>query len=104
MRNATLGCIIFCALPAMFGCRPPSKDWNRAWKMDVQTSRLQSHAMTILISPDGEYRTDDGFVKNTFRSDGVYRPIGNNRTQACVKSGATTLDMTRMENGVKVNT
>ena len=104
MRTARLGCVIFCALAAMLGCRALSNDWNGTWKMDIQKSRLHSHAMTISISPDGEYRTDDGFVRNTFRCDGVYRPIGNNRTQACVKSGATTLDMTRMENGVKVNT
>ncbi len=104
MRNARLSRIIFCALAATSGCRAPSKDWNSTWKMDVQKSRLQSYPMTISISQDGEYRTDDGFVKNTFRCDGVYRPIGNNRTQACVKSGPTTLDMTRMENGVKVNT
>jgi hypothetical protein len=104
MRNARLGCIIFCALPAMLGCRAPAKDWNGSWKMDVQKSRFQSHDITISISSDGEYRIDDGFVNNTFRCDGVYRPIGNNRTQACVKSSATTLDRTRIENGVKTNT
>jgi hypothetical protein len=105
MRNARFVWVVFYALAVtLVGCRAPSKDWNGSWKMDVQKSRFQSHAITISISPDGEYRYDDGFVNITFRCDGVYRPIGNNRTQAWVKSSATTLDSTRMENGVKVNT
>jgi len=105
MTNARFVWVVFCALAVtLVSCRAPSKDWNGSWKMDVQKSRFQSHAITISISPDGEYRYDDGFVNITFRCDGVYRPIGNNRTQAWVKSSATTLDSTRMENGVKVNT
>ncbi len=76
MRNARLGCIIFWALAAMSGCRAPSKDWNGMWKMDIQKSRFQSHAITISISPDGEYRMDDGFVNNTFRCDGVFDRSG----------------------------
>ncbi len=60
--------------------------------------------ITISISADGEYRYDDGVVSTTFRCDGKFRPIGNNRTQDCVKSSATTLEKTRMENGVKTNT
>jgi hypothetical protein len=61
--------------------------------------------MTISISADGEYRTDDGVASMTFRCDGKYRPVPeeNNRIQACVKSTATTLDEIRMENGVKTN-
>jgi hypothetical protein len=107
MRNARFGCIIFCALAATSGCRALSPDWNGTWKLNVPKSSFQDQAaITISISADGEYRYDDGFVGNTFRCDGEYRPIpiGNNRTQACVKSSATTLDRTRMENGVKTNT
>ena len=106
MRNARFSCIIFCALAAISGCRVLSPDWNGTWKLNVPKSSFQDQAITISILADGEYRYDDGFVSSTFRCDGVYRPIpiGNNRTQACVKSSATTLDRTRMENGVKTNT
>jgi hypothetical protein len=106
MRNAKFRCIIFCALAAISGCGGLSPDWNGTRKLNVPKSRFQDQAITISISADGEYHYDDGFVSNTFRCDGEYRPIpiGNNRTQACVKSSATTLDSTRMENGVKTNT
>jgi hypothetical protein len=82
----------------------PSMDWNGTWKLNASKSSVQGQVITISVSADGEYRSDDGFVSTTFRCDGKYRPIGNNRTQACVKSSATTLDRTRMENGVKTNT
>src|SRR5579863_6497609 len=107
VRNVRFGCIIFSALAVASGCRVLSPDWNGTWKLNVPKSTFQDQVITIIsISADGEYRYDDGFVSNTFRCDGVYRPIpmGNNRTQACVKSSATTLDRTRMENGVKTNT
>jgi hypothetical protein len=107
MRNTRFGCIILCALAATVGCRTPSKDWNGAWKLNAPTkSSFQDQVITISISADGEYQYDDGFVSSTFRCDGEYRPIpiGNNRTQACVKSSPTTLEKTRMENGVKTNT
>ena len=107
MRNAKFGCIIFCALAVASGCRVLSPDWNGTWRLNVPKSSFHDQAITIIsISADGEYRYDDGFVSSTFRCDGVYRPIpiGNNRAQACVKSSATTLDRTRMENGVKTNT
>src|ERR1700722_19465666 len=104
MRNAKFVCIIFCALAATTGCRVLSPDLNGTWKLNGPTSRFKDQAITISISAGGEYRYDDGFVSNTFRCDGVYRPIGNNRTQACVKTSATTLDRPRLENGVKTTT
>jgi hypothetical protein len=82
----------------------PSPDWNGTWKLNLSKSSFQEPVLTISISADGEYRYDDGIVSDTFRCDGKYRPIGNNRTQACVKSSATTLDKTRKENGVNTNT
>jgi hypothetical protein len=104
VRNARFGCIIFLALAATSGCRVLSQDWNGTWRLDVPKSSFHDQTITISMSADGEYRYDDGFVSNTFRCDGEYRPIINNRTQACVKSSTTTLDMTRVENGVKTNT
>ena len=70
----------------------PSMDWNGTWKLNASKSSVQGQVITISVSADGEYRSDDGFVSTTFRCDGKYRPIGNNRTQACVKSSATTLN------------
>jgi hypothetical protein len=106
MRNARLRCIIFCVLAAISGCGGLSPDWNGTWQLNVPKSRFQDQAITISILADGDYRYDDGFVSDTFRCDGEYRPIpiGKNRTQACVKSSATTLDRTRLENGIKTNT
>ena len=105
MRNSKLGCIVLCALAATAGCGVPSADWNGTWKLDAPKSTFLEHAITtISISADGEYHYYVGLVSHRFRCDGVYRPMPNNRTQACVKRSATTLDSIRMENGVKTNT
>lgn len=104
MRRAWFGWIVLCVLVATSGCRAPSTDWNGTWKVDPSKSNYQGPVVTISISTDGEYRYEDGSVRVAYRCDGRYRPIGNDRTQACVRSSATTLDMTRMENGVKTNT
>jgi hypothetical protein len=103
MRNAWFGRVIFCALAATLGCGAPSPDWNGTWKMNLSKSSFQGPIFTISIPADGEYRYDDGVSSFTIRCDGKDRPIGTNRTQACVKSSATVLDLTRKENGVKTN-
>lgn len=59
--------------------------------------------MTISISADGEYRYDDGMSSSALRCDGKYRPIGKSRTEACVKGGASLLELTRKKHGVKTN-
>jgi hypothetical protein len=103
MRNTWFGWIVFCALAVTLGCRAPSPEWNGTWKVNPSKSNFQGPLITISISADGEYRYNDGVANSTFRCDGKYRPIGNNRTQSCVKSSATTLEMTREENGIKTN-
>ena len=94
MRNAWFGWVTFCALAATLGCRAPSPDWNGTWKLNPAKSNFQGPVLTISISADGEYRYDDGRSNFTFRCDGKDRPIGKNRTRACVKSSATVLDLT----------
>jgi hypothetical protein len=105
-RNAFFFWIIFCVLAATSSCQTsPSPDWNGVWKLNPLKGDFQGPVFTISISSDGEYRYHDGDVVSfAFRCDGQDRPIGNNRTQVCVKSGATILDMTRKENGAKTNT
>jgi hypothetical protein len=110
MKNARFGWVIFCALAAILGCtffyrirHWPSPDWNGTWKLNPSKGNFQGSIFTISISPDGEYRYDNGTSSFTFRCDGKDRPIGNNRTEACVKSGDTVLDRTRKENGTKTN-
>jgi hypothetical protein len=103
MRNACFNCALFCAFAATLGCRSPSRDWNGTWKLNPSKSNYQRLVVTISISADGEYRYDDGSSSFTFRCDGKDRPIGKNRTQACVKGSATTLDLTRKENGAKTD-
>jgi len=71
--------------------------------MNPSKGNFQGQIFTISVSADGEYRWDDGRSSFTFRCDGKDRPIGNNRTDACVKSSATVLDRTRKENGAKTN-
>ena len=100
MKKARLGWVVFCALFATHGCRAPSPDWNGTWKLDPTKSSYQGRVLTISISADGEYRFDES-SSHTLRCDGMDRPIGNNRTGGCVKSGETILDVTQKENGVK---
>jgi hypothetical protein len=103
MRNARFGWVIFCALAATSACRTPSPDWNGTWKMNPSKGNFQGQIFTISISADGEYRCDNGTSSFTFRCDEKDRPIGNNRTEACVKSSATVLNRIRKENGAKTN-
>jgi hypothetical protein len=92
--------VVFCALVATQGCRTPSPDWNGTWKLNSTKGSYQGQVLTISISPDGEYRFDEN-SSHTLRCDGKDRPIGNNRTGVCVKSGDIVLDITQKENGVK---
>ena len=108
MRNARFGWVIFCALAATLGCaffyrarHRPSPDWNGTWKMNPSKGNFQGQIFTISISADGEYRYDDGRSSFTFRCDGKDRRTRENRTQACVKSSDTVLDLTQKEKGVK---
>jgi len=106
MRKGWFGWVVFCALTATFGCRAPSPDWNGTWRLNPSKSNFQVQNFTISISTDGEYRYYDnavGVAGFTFHCDGKYRPMGKNRTEACVNSSATTLDLIRKENGVKTN-
>jgi len=100
MKNAWRALVVFCALVATSGCRVPSPDWNGTWKLNPTKSSFQGQVLTISISADGEYRFDEN-SSNTLRCDGKDRPIGNNRTRVCVKSGVTALDITLKEDGVK---
>jgi hypothetical protein len=108
MRNASFGWIIFCVLAATLGCaffyrvrHRPSPDWNGTWKMNPSKGNYQGLIFTISTSADGEYRYDNGYSSFTFRCDGKDRSTKENRTQACVKSSDTVLDLTQKENGVK---
>ncbi len=76
-----------------------SPEWDGTWGLNP--SRSSGPFVTISISADGEYRYDNGVSSFTFRCDGKDQPIGKDRTQACVKASATTLDLTRKENGTK---
>jgi hypothetical protein len=102
-RNARFGWVIFCVLAATSSCRTPSPDWNGTWKMNPSKGNFQGQIFAISISADGEYRFDNGTSSFTFRCDEKDRPIGNNRTEACVKSSATVLHRIRKENGAKTN-
>src|ERR1700688_1612163 len=92
--------MVFCALVTTSGCRAPSPDWNATWKLNPTKSSFQGQVLTISISADGEYSFDEN-SSHTLRCDGKDRPIGNNRTRVCVKSGVTALDIIQKENGVK---
>lgn len=91
------------ALSTACNAQQPSPDWNGRWNLNPSKSSNQGPVVTISISADGDYRYDDGFSSSTFRCDGRDRPIGTNRTQACV-AAPTKWDLTRKENGAKTNT
>jgi hypothetical protein len=99
MRRDWFGWVVFCALFATQGCRAPSPDWNGTWKLDPTKSSYQGQVLTISISADGDYSFDEN-SSHTIRCDGKDHPFGN-RTLVCVKRGATVLDITQKENGVK---
>jgi len=103
MKRLRFSWVVLCALAATLACRAPSPDWNGTWKLNLSKSSYQNLAVTISISADGEYGYDDGRSSFTFRCDGKDQPIGKNRTQVCVEGSATTLDLTREENGAKTN-
>ena len=103
MRRVWLNWFVFCALAATLGCRAPSPEWNGTWKLNPSKSNFEGPTFTISISKDGEYSYDDGNSRSTLRCDGKDRPIGENRTRACVKNSATVLDLIRKENGVRTS-
>lgn len=72
-------------------------------ELDFSQSTFQSSQVTITVSPDGEYRDDDGVV-STFRCDGKYRQIGQHREENCVQISASELDRNVLENGIKTKT
>src|ERR1022692_148336 len=100
MGRAWFSWAVFCVLVATLGCRAPSPDWNGIWKVNSSKSNFKGAVVAISIS-NGEYRWESGNSSFTFRCDGKDRPIGNNRTRACVKRSASVLDFIRKENGVK---
>jgi hypothetical protein len=103
MRHAWFSRVIFCALAATSGCYAFSPDWNGTWKLSPEKSSFEGPIFTISLSPDGEYRYDDGRSSFALRCDGKDRPIGENRTRACVKSSVNVLDLTQKRNGVESN-
>lgn len=104
MRKAWFSWVVLCVLPATQGCRSPSPEWNGTWILNPSKSNFQGPVFTISISGDHGYRYDDGNSQFTLHCDGTDRPIGNNRTRVCVKSGTTVLDISQKENGVKTST
>lgn len=100
MRRSWFGRIVFCAVAATLGCRAPSPAWNGIWKVNAAKGSIQGQVLTISISADGDYRFDED-SSHTIRCDGKDQPIGNNSTLVCVRSGATVLDITLKEKGVK---
>jgi hypothetical protein len=104
MTKARFGWVVLCALAVVtLSCRAPSPDWTGTWKLDPTKSSFPGAVVSISISANGEYRYDDGIAKFTFRCDGKYRAIGKGRTEVCVKSSASSLDLIRRVNGVKTN-
>ena len=92
--------IPFCTLAATQGCRTPSSDWTGTWKLNVSKSSYQGQVLTISSRADGQYRFDENSI-HTIRCDGKGRPIDNDRTLVCTKSGVSELDITLEQNGVK---
>ena len=95
---------ILSTLVLIAGCHSPSHKWDGIWRLNLSKSVFHTPTITISVAARGEYSYTEGSVSKTFRCDGRYRPIGNNRTQACLQRSPNSLDRIRMEHGVKTNT
>lgn len=56
------------------------------------------------MSSNGDYSYDGGGSRFTIHCDGKNRSIGENRTQTCVRTGATILDLISYRSGLKEKT
>jgi hypothetical protein len=101
--NACILCVLTCILILMLGCRAPSADWNGTWKLNSSKSSFQGPVFNISVSSDGEYRWEQGNTGFAFSCDGKFRPMGQERMQACVKNSATAFDLIRKKDGVTTN-
>jgi hypothetical protein len=101
--KAYILCILSCILGLTLGCRTPSADWSGTWKLNSAKSSFQGPVFTISVKSDGEYRWEGGNTTFVFNCDGKFRPMGQDRMQACVKNSASALDLIRKKDGVTTN-
>lgn len=103
MKKICVICTITCILGPALGCRTPSADWSGTWILKPSRSNFQGPVFTVSVESGGEYRWEEGGRSFVFRCDGKFRPIGQDRMQACTQSSATVLDLIRKKDGVTTN-
>jgi hypothetical protein len=88
-------------LTGLLSCQAPSNAWNGTWKLNVSKSGIPGPDFGITVSPMGEFYTDNGTSKDSFRCDGKEYSTHGARSLSCVQTNSGTLDTTSKANGVK---
>jgi hypothetical protein len=78
--------------------------WDGTWKLNEMKSHLGGPAFTITILGEGEFQVVTSSYNYRLICDGKYRPMVGNKSLACLKTTATTMDTAEKENGKLLNT
>ena len=103
MKDKYLSCV-FISFVVASGCVAAPPGWNGTWKLNESKSSVPGPSFSITISPTGEYVSDSGTYKFSFRCDRREYPTTTNRTISCSQTSPSVIAMTYKENGVKVGT
>lgn len=78
--------------------------WDGTWKLNEAKSQLSGPTFTIAILGKGEFQIVTRSYDYKLTCDGKYRPVFGNRSLACLKATANTMDTAERENGRPLNT
>jgi hypothetical protein len=78
--------------------------WDGTWKLDKAKSQFSGPTFTIAILGKGEFQIVTRSYDYKLICDGKYRPVFGNRSLACLKATANTMDTAERENGRSLNT
>jgi hypothetical protein len=81
-----------------------SNAWGGTWKLNAAKSQLNGVAFTITIMGKGEFQIVTKSYNYKLICDGKFRPVFGERSLACVKATATTMDTVERGNGRMLNT
>ena len=96
-------CAAFVCLSTL-GCFSSPPVWNGTRKLNESKSNIPGPTFSLTILPTGEYHFDNGTYSNNFRCDGKEYTTRPSRTDSCVQTNASEMDMTNKEDGKKIGT
>lgn len=80
-------------------CFAAPSAWNGTWKLNVSKSRIPGPSFTLALTPDGEYRMENGTFGYTFGCDGKEYKTSPARSISCKLDDSSDMDTTSRENG-----